>query len=260
METSQSIGKISESLAKAQGQMKPAAFDAQNPHFKSKYATLAAIMEACRPALSANGIAVVQGTSVEGEPIRVMVTTILSHTSGEWIKETISIKPMVDNAQGIGSAITYARRYSLAALVGIVSDEDDDGNAASQPKVIITPIRKVQDKPKAEPAKPEPTPAPTNEPQHAEPKPSLSNGIEKVNVSNPTQISMRAGKIREIFTLSGNLGQTPAEMKEQIGFIIGLGKPITDSSQIKNEQLDLIINTFKSALIDMENAGKKEAA
>ncbi|MFZ2957394.1 MAG: ERF family protein [Candidatus Ozemobacteraceae bacterium] len=259
METSQSIGKITESLAKAQGQMKPAAFDAQNPHFKSKYATLAAIMEACRPALSANGIAVVQGTSVEGEPIRVMVTTILSHSSGEWIKETISIKPAVDNAQGIGSAITYARRYSLAALVGIVSDEDDDGNAASQPpKATITPIRKVQDKPKVEVPKPEP--APVNEPLHLDQNHPLRNESEKANAPNPKQVNQRAGKIREIFTLSGKLSQTPTEMKEQIGTIIGLGKPISDSSQIKDDQLDLIIYALKAALTEMENASRKEAA
>lgn len=247
METSQTIGKISEALAKAQGMMKPAAFDATNPHFKSKYATLASIMEAARPALSANGIAVIQGTSVEGEPIRVKVTTLLTHVSGEWIKETISIKPARDDAQGIGSSVTYARRYSLAALVGIVSDEDDDGNAASQPaKPSIIPIRKAPEKSNSETPKPGPIPTP---PESPTPSPVL-----------PKQINNRVLKLREIFQISGRIGHSPAEMKEMIGSILKLDRPLKESSEISDTQLEIVLQAFRKAQDTLEKSAKKEAA
>ena len=87
MRKSESIGKISEALAKAQGQMKNASFDAVNPHFKSRYASLSSIIEASRQILSANNIAVVQGTSVADG--KVLVETMLIHSSGEFISETL---------------------------------------------------------------------------------------------------------------------------------------------------------------------------
>jgi hypothetical protein len=130
MEKSETIGKLAEALAKAQGEIKPAAFDATNPHFKSKYATLGAIVESCKDALSKNGIAVIQGTnSADG---RVIVETMLMHVSGEWIKSSLSMKTERDNAQGCGAVITYGRRYSLAAMVGIVADEDTDGEVQNK--------------------------------------------------------------------------------------------------------------------------------
>ena len=125
MDKSETIGKLAEALSKAQGEIKPAAFDATNPHFKSKYATLGAIVEACKDALSKNGIAVIQGTNSNDG--RVIVETMLVHVSGEWIKSSLSMKTERDNAQGCGAVITYGRRYSLAAMVGIVADEDTDG-------------------------------------------------------------------------------------------------------------------------------------
>ncbi len=132
MEKSETIGKLAEALAKAQGEIKPAAFDAVNPHFKSRYATLGAITEACKDALSKHGLAVVQGTNA-GDG-RVTVETMLIHASGEWIKSSLSMKAERDNAQGCGAVITYGRRYSLAAMVGIVADEDTDGENENNPR------------------------------------------------------------------------------------------------------------------------------
>jgi len=131
MNSSETLGKLAEALAKAQTAMKAAEFDGKNPHFKSRYATLAAIMEACRYQLAINGIAIVQGTSFADG--KACVSTRLIHSSGEWIEDTLAIMPTKNDPQGIGSALTYARRYSLSALVGIVADDDDDANAASQP-------------------------------------------------------------------------------------------------------------------------------
>jgi len=131
MEKSETIGKLAEALAKAQGEIQGAAKDQVNPHFRSKYADLASVWEACRKALSNNGLAVVQ-TMHGDDPDKVVVETLLTHSSGEWIKGTLTMRPAKSDPQGIGSCITYARRYSLAAMVG-VAPEDDDGNAASIP-------------------------------------------------------------------------------------------------------------------------------
>jgi hypothetical protein len=125
---SEQINEIAAALAKAQGQIKNAKKDSANPFFKSTYADLAAVAEACRPQLAANGIAVVQAPSAS-EDGRVSVETMLLHSSGQWMSETVSVKPKDDGAQALGSVITYLRRYSLAAFAG-VAPEDDDGNAA----------------------------------------------------------------------------------------------------------------------------------
>ena len=130
MEITGTISKLAEALAKAQAVMQPAAFDSVNPHFKSKYASLNSIMAACRKPLTDNGIAVVQSSETCDQG--VVVTTILMHTSGEFIKSSIIIKPQTDTAQAIGSAITYGRRYGLASMVGITADADDDAEAATK--------------------------------------------------------------------------------------------------------------------------------
>jgi hypothetical protein len=109
--------------------MKPALKDTANPFFKSKYADLTSVWEACREALTKNGLSVVQTTEFEGDA--VWIETILLHSSGESIKGRYPLRPMQQTPQGYGSALSYARRYSLAAMVGVVAD-DDDGHAASE--------------------------------------------------------------------------------------------------------------------------------
>jgi hypothetical protein len=128
MTKSESIGALAGALAKAQGEIRGAAKDSLNPHFKNKYADLASVWDACRAALSKNGIAVTQVTG--GEPPQVKVTTVLMHSSGEWIAGDLTMAAQQNTPQAIGSTITYARRYALAAAVGVAPD-DDDGNAAS---------------------------------------------------------------------------------------------------------------------------------
>lgn len=128
MKHSEAINEIGAALAKAQKVMKGAKKDSANPFFKSKYADLASVSDACRDALSDNGIAVVQSPST-CEDGRVNVETMLVHASGQWISETLSVKPKDDGAQAMGSVITYLRRYALAAFAG-VAPEDDDAEAA----------------------------------------------------------------------------------------------------------------------------------
>ena len=129
MTRSDTIAELTKALVKAQKAVKGAAKSSINPHFKSRYADLSEVMDACVPALNANGLAVLQPVRADG-PL-VTITTMLVHESGEWIAEDLAMKAVQDTPQGIGSAITYGRRYGLSALVG-VAPEDDDGNAASQ--------------------------------------------------------------------------------------------------------------------------------
>jgi len=145
---SPSIGKLGEALAKAQAEMEGAAKDATNPHFRSKYADLASIRDACRP-LAKFGIAFLQPTRAEGP--HVTVTTLLLHSSGEWIAEDLTLTAGQNTPQAVGSAITYGRRYGLAAMVGI-APEDDDGEAA-EPRNAAPSIDATRLTPKA-PAKP----------------------------------------------------------------------------------------------------------
>ena len=130
-EQSAQINELATALAKAQAVMRPAAKDSVNPHFKSKYADLASMWDACREALTANSLSVVQmpmDAQLEGY---TSLRTLLLHGSGQYLATTVSARLTKDDAQGIGSALTYLRRYALAAMVGIVADEDDDGNTAS---------------------------------------------------------------------------------------------------------------------------------
>lgn len=124
------IAQLSASLALAQAEITSAAKDRKNDHFKSKYADLASVWEACRTAITKHGLAVVQ-TIATRDNREVMVSTALLHKSGEWIKDVLSVPAIQPTPQAIGSAITYARRYALAAMVGVAPDDDDDGNAAS---------------------------------------------------------------------------------------------------------------------------------
>jgi hypothetical protein len=131
LKASDSIAKLAGSLAKAQGAMRAALKDSVNPHFRSRYADLAGVWDACREPLASNGLAVIQTPGEIGDKT-IELTTILAHESGEWIQSTFTIPVSKPDAQGVGSAVTYARRYALAAMVGIVQD-DDDGNAATGP-------------------------------------------------------------------------------------------------------------------------------
>lgn len=130
--TSASLGELAGALAKAQGAMKPAAKSAENPFFKSSYADLPACWEAARVALSSNNLAVIQTTSMHGP--QVLLVTLLAHSSGEWIRGELPVNPTKNDPQSMGSAMTYARRYSFCAITGVTAeDEDDDGNAGSTP-------------------------------------------------------------------------------------------------------------------------------
>lgn len=126
-----SLAPLAKALAAAQGELRHAEKDSANPHFKSRYASLASVLDAIRDPLSRHGLSVVQ-CPTRGEGGAVCVETILLHESGALLRSTLAAKPAQDTPQGIGSTITYLRRYGLMAVVGIAAD-DDDGEAASRP-------------------------------------------------------------------------------------------------------------------------------
>lgn len=130
---SESLGELYAAMAKAQGAIVAAIKDKSNPHFKSSYADLAGVWEACRKPLSDNGLSVMQFPLVSGDGWLHM-ETIVAHSSGQSVSRVFAIPLERANAHGYGSAITYARRFCLAAAVGVAPDDDDDGNAASQKK------------------------------------------------------------------------------------------------------------------------------
>jgi hypothetical protein len=148
MQHSENINELATALSKAQCEMSAAKMDSSNPFFKSKYADLASIWDAARPALGKYSLCVMQSMELVGEKT-VLVTTLV-HSSGQWMKSTLPLSPGKPGMQEMGSAITYARRYALAALIGIVCDsEDDDGekamNGIRQPsKAALHPFKSVE--------------------------------------------------------------------------------------------------------------------
>jgi hypothetical protein len=126
------LDKLAPALAKAQGEMSNAHLNKVNPHFKSKFADLASIRDATIPALAKNGLSIVQFTKMHGEAL--ILHTRLLHTSGQYIEGEYPMPVAIDKPQVMGSAFTYAKRYSWSAICGIAADEDDDANAASPSK------------------------------------------------------------------------------------------------------------------------------
>jgi hypothetical protein len=138
MNTSDQINEIAAAMAKAQANIQNPAKDKVNPHFKSKYADLAAGLDCIRPALSGNGIAIFQATEVVDDG--VILKTRLVHTSGQWVESAYPVSKFAKH-QEMGAALTYAKRQALFSLVGVCGDEDDDGNIAQ--KVDTRPAPKV---------------------------------------------------------------------------------------------------------------------
>jgi len=121
------LNELAAALAKAQAEIEGAAKGKENPHFRSKYADLASVWEAVRAPLTKHGISVVQSPSSEGA--RISVETVLMHTSGQWMRDVMSVTAKDEGPQAAGSCITYLRRYALQSFAG-VAPEDDDAEGA----------------------------------------------------------------------------------------------------------------------------------
>jgi hypothetical protein len=132
MQNEPGMSKLAEAMSKAWPELKNATLNKVNPHFKSRYADLPAIIDAVREPLAKHGMSFAQTTHMTGDGL-VLRTTLL-HSSGQSISSEYPLPMMLDKPQQMGSALTYARRYSLAAICGIAADEDDDANAAQSVK------------------------------------------------------------------------------------------------------------------------------
>lgn len=167
MKQSETTSQLMAAFIKAQPQFRSAMKAKDNTYFHSKYADLAEVLEACKKPLIDNGFAIMQPLSGEdGE--KITITTRLVHTSGEWVEESVSCRPKDGTPQAFGSAATYLRRYSLASLLGVVT-EDDDG-ATGSGTVDSKPTQRPEFEPKKEEAKH------TNPPTAPKPKPTPAAG------------------------------------------------------------------------------------
>jgi hypothetical protein len=142
MQTSEKIIEISKALATLQAGLQPVEKDGTNPHFKNRYATLDGIIESIRPQMKAAGLVFIQ--CPEGTPGGVAITTRIMHTSGEWIESTVVMPVAQQTAQAAGSAITYGRRYALAAMLGISADDDDGQQASEKAPVKSAPVKQAE--------------------------------------------------------------------------------------------------------------------
>lgn len=153
MSKSEQINELAKSLAIVQGSITHAVKDSMNPHLKNKYADLASVWEACRKQLAENGLSIAQLPDGLEDNCLILDTTMF-HTSGQWISSRIKMPMPKQDPQGYGSALTYARRYALAAMVGVYQD-DDDADSAVKKQTNTNTQAQVQKPAVAQPSEPE---------------------------------------------------------------------------------------------------------
>jgi len=218
----ESTPELNAALSKAQSEIQSAEKDGTNPHFRSQYATMASLLDACRVPLTKNGLAVIQLPAVAGND--VVLTTSLRHVSGQSVETVLNIPVTKMDAQGIGSAITYACRYSLAAMVGIAS-ADDDGNAASE------------------------------QPEDTRPKPARRADNEKAQFQivvaevKPTREVTNNGKHFAEFVVSGNMPD--GTLREAYGYA-----PITDDGAWSSDRFALAAANVGKRVAVLATIGK----
>jgi len=212
MNKSETIKELAAALASAQAEMPAAKMTAENPFLKSKYADLGSVIEAARPVLGKHGLAFTQ--LVSSNESGLSVETVLMHKGGEWISETVTLSTGEERgksaAQVAGSVITYLRRYSLAAILGMYADEDTDGN---------------QPAPKA--PQPKQQPAPADMPAITPDELTLEQATELVNSAG-----VKYGDIEtEKLTYIANNAKTPPLKKRAAVLIIDARRADSESSE-----------------------------
>ena len=229
MNRSETIGELAKALAAAQGEFAPVEKKADNPFFRSKYADLPTVVMAASPILSKHGLSVSQWPEISLEQGADLLTTILMHTSGEWIEASMPLFLAKQDPQGQGSAITYARRYAYSAVVGIVTDVDDDGNAASNSPSAGKTTRR------AAPKRPVPDGAPTADtPTIWNQKDAADASTEDIDHMPARAVSaaLRAAKLDD----GGSLPQMRARLKAHLS---GGVSPSADSPLLANAAAEM---------------------
>lgn len=142
MQSSEKVESLATALSKFQGEVKNAQGTADNPYFNSKYSPLGEVLNTVRPILAKHGLSVMQMPAGDGQ--NITCKTLVLHQSGEWImSDELVLKADRVTAQGAGSAVTYARRYQISAVLGIATEEDDDGNHVSHSKSEKTIVNEI---------------------------------------------------------------------------------------------------------------------
>jgi len=204
MNKSDTIAELAKALSSVQGKLEGATQDSTNPYFKSKYADLSSVWNACRKLLTENGLSVAQTCDeIEG---RLIIETTLLHSSGEWISGRLALNPVKNDPQGIGSAITYGRRYSLSAMVGICP-EDDDAEAGMGRKK-----------------------------QQSQPKSNTSTS------NNPASDA----QIKAINTLLAKAGITESERHEKVSKILNLKADLASFHDLSKTQASTVIEMLSA--------------
>lgn len=223
---SESIGQLAAALAQAQAELVPAKKDSKNPAFDSKYADLASCFDAVRSILPKYKLAVSQSIQPATGPC-VSVITVLMHESGEWISGncelSISTNGRVNAAQAAGSAITYARRYGLAAIVGLATD-DDDGNSAGEPIAKNTPAR-------------------PSAPRNA--KSSTPQGETQKSPANGLTNDEKWALVERLKSRGYSYKVDPAACCDFVGKI--LGKPIRDLNEVSHDALKVFLSATEES-------------
>jgi len=208
MKTSEAINELATAYAKAQGEIKDAAFDSVNPHFKSKYASLTAGLIQIRAVFSKNGLSIIQ-TPFSTDHAYFLSTKIL-HSSGQWLESELKLILQKNDMQGLGAALTYARRQAAFAFAGIAGDEDLDG---------------AVDMPKPEQRKPTPNPAP--------------KAPTRVNVAD--QAKPNEAQIKRLYTLA-NLANWS---RDQAKAYMSISFKITSTKDLNLNQYDSFCNLLE---------------
>lgn len=269
-ETVPARDKLFAALAKAQGEMKGAVKDNANPFFKSKYADLSSVWEACRHALSVNGLSVVQFPVSEGE--LVGVRTILGHASGQCIESVVWVPSPKKGPQELGSAVTYLRRYALAAAVG-VAPEDDDGNGAqgrgAEGKAPIPgPTPGVSATPAAGKT------APTTKTAQPSPSADIKHDGTRATPKQITLLHTLKSKLgilpcdgscaKETVKVTKTKGNVPITVRcvyhaQLAKFLDQAGKPITTSTALAEPQMSNLLERYfaQAAKMDVKTNGMR---
>ncbi|PHD69331.1 recombinase [Bacillus toyonensis] len=217
MNKSETITELAKALVKFNSEVNKIAKDADNPFFKNNYATLDTIIDEIRPILSKHGLSIMQIPSGDGQ--NVTLKTLLLHESGEWLEsDELTMKPVKNDPQAVGSCITYARRYSLAAFLSLNTGEDDDGNGATYGK----------DKPK-----------PKGSSGQA---PSKSQGSGGNGKASEKQMKMIHAKIAHISALTKTEKQT---IEDTLKGNIGTDDLSEISSQVASKAIEVLMGWEK---------------
>lgn len=224
MNKSESIKELATALSKAQSEIKSAAKDAENPHFKAAYATLASVWDACRAPLTKNNLSVVQTLHSTPEG-KIRCDTTLLHTSGEFISSSMPVLSQRQDMQGLGSAITYARRYALSALVGVAPDDDDDGNGAG-----------IDDKKEPSTQKPKYSKPKDQTPPESKAKEQDPKGIKNM-APTPKDIALQ-----ELLKLSRQRNWQPEDVRDYVTRSFGAAS----AKDLTIEQIKFVIGIINS--------------